>query len=54
MCESCIELIEVKERLKVEEIWGNNSGYFRPICAMTINYCPVCGKKLEQEKRINE
>ncbi len=46
-CESCKELNEVCERLEVDLIYGNDSGYFHAMSDMVINYCPVCGRKLK-------
>lgn len=50
MCESCKELKELGCKVEVDMIYSIEAGYLHPISEMIINYCPVCGKKIEVDQ----
>ena len=52
MCKYCKELNEEKEKIRIEEIYISNAGYYN--YDMPLRHCPVCGKILNKYKDLSK
>ena len=52
MCNTCKELNEEKERIKVSEIYIERAGYYS--YNMPVIHCPVCGNMLDKYAKMTK